>query len=729
MILAKPTGISLKDHTAHVLAEAERLLSARPFYVKKYKQVTGLDLSDLLMQSITYHDKGKMHTKWQNACARDYEEFLKNGIVNGTNLMKADLRHEFASIDYCEKNKISLQNEALVAIAAHHAKLGVSFQKRLERQGWRSIFNRIQKLNNSLYTLNGINLEKTFRWKYRFSGPRALLQFCDHRASAAEDGNKILPLDEFEYRFSYEKKNRVQELAESLAEEQMSLLRAPTGAGKTDAALLWAKKQIENGRADRLVFAMPTRFTANALAIGAASKLSSTGLYHSTSGMTAADNEDKNLNRQLRLLARHLMTPVTVTTIDHLLLSLTGAEEDHHSIFFNLAHSAVIVDEADFYDNFTQENIIILLSALKTLSVPVLIMSATIPEVSIETYSKSNYEFRRIQEDNSGYERVKCSIKKNDNEDLTFLRDAFEPKTQKMILFANTIDRAFGYSKKLLELGYTPVLYHSRFTEPDKRRIEEELLKNFGNAQQNTGNDYDCAVLTQIGEMSVNISADIMISELCPADRLIQRIGRLKRFTDEEGTLFLITPVKADKLYPAPYGTYSKTDKRWQPAEAFIKTSQIIEEKKYTVGGLFEMVNTVYNLVPIPDTATQNNTDNYKKSIEQNNIVLPAYNADDDNGATLNWQSRQGLEQVKIFVNHDGTEKFRNRQDYYSYEFENTVQIPLYLRNKLIKDNKLSRFKMKIISDNTEFDIWIALGSDYSQQTGYMPQADETAFL
>ena len=40
------------------------------------------------------------------------------------------------------------------------------------------------------------------------------------------------------------------------------------------------------------------------------------------------------------------------------------------------------------------------------------------------------------------------------------------------------------------------------------------------------------AVLTQIGEMSINISAPLMLSDLCPWDRLAQRAGRLARFRE-----------------------------------------------------------------------------------------------------------------------------------------------------------------------------------------------------
>src|SRR5690606_9889676 len=78
--------------------------------------------------------------------------------------------------------------------------------------------------------------------------------------------------------------------------------------------------------------------------------------------------------------ARLLQTPVTVCTIDHLLIALTLTREDHHLITFNLANSCLVIDEADFYDEFTQANILVLLEILKYWNVPVLLMSASLPD-------------------------------------------------------------------------------------------------------------------------------------------------------------------------------------------------------------------------------------------------------------------------------------------------------------------------------------------------------------
>lgn len=89
-------------------------------------------------------------------------------------------------------------------------------------------------------------------------------------------------------------------------------------------------------------------------------------------------------------MAKLLATPITVCTIDHLLMSLTFTQENHHLICSNLANSCVVIDEADFYDDFTLANILFLLKVLHNWKVPVMIMSASLPESALQLYRKQD---------------------------------------------------------------------------------------------------------------------------------------------------------------------------------------------------------------------------------------------------------------------------------------------------------------------------------------------------
>ena len=76
-ILAKPSGITLEQHTQDVVSEGKLLLEQTPFIVEKYQERVGKSLSIRLERACQYHDLGKKTTAWQDACQKDYEAFLQ----------------------------------------------------------------------------------------------------------------------------------------------------------------------------------------------------------------------------------------------------------------------------------------------------------------------------------------------------------------------------------------------------------------------------------------------------------------------------------------------------------------------------------------------------------------------------------------------------------------------------------------------------------------------------
>lgn len=543
--LAKPTGLLLNVHREDVYIETKNIIREHPFVIRKYLDLTNKNLGKRVSASAWYHDDGKKHAKWQNACWKDYEEFLKSGKTQGLNLLKSGIRHEMESLRMHKHDTNKFSDVVTVAIAAHHAKLGKRFEERWEKDdngAFKELWENIEKINLNLIfekTLAEVKFQTAILKNYEFAGPRFYLQLADHRASIKESNKPVPQFKKFDYQFPPDWiKKPVQQIAENNWEDDLLLLRAPTGAGKTDAALLWARKQIENGRADRLVIAMPTRFTSNALSINISNSLSETGLYHSSAWFTRffedvkQSAEAEHAAKLEHEFARLLETPVTVCTIDHLLMALTHTREDHHAITFNLAHSCLVIDEADFYDEFTQANILELLKVLRELKVPVLLMSASLPESSLKMYQATGFQPKEIKEDISDNKRIRCQIKSiNKYERIDDINGFLENSLQQpTIIYANTIAKAMDFYKWFQERNMKPILYHSRFTEPHKLKKEDNLLEKLGREAWKNGKAEGIAIMTQIGEMSVNISSNYMISEMCPADRLVQRIGRLSRF-------------------------------------------------------------------------------------------------------------------------------------------------------------------------------------------------------
>lgn len=701
-LLAKPFGekpITLQAHTEHVISEAKTVLKARPFWEKKYHQVTGIDLKNQLVRAAKLHDKGKAHEIWQSACRRDREYYEKTGKENGSHLRRCGLRHEFASLWWAKENNIDLTLPEKAAIAAHHRKLSYKHKHRWKNDAngsfveiWEDFlrydYNRDESASDFF--------EQSLLDRFEIAGVRSLLQLADHRASREEAGGKLPPIrNSFDYGFNHPAYRPVQKAALKHANEQELILRAPTGSGKTDAALLWAKYQIENSYADRLVIAMPTRFTSNSLDKDISKDVSSTGLYHSSAWFARYQEEfqTSEQNRdyvwEVYNMARHLLMPASISTIDHLLMALTGTREDHHSIFFNLMNSCVVIDEADFYDEFVQANITKLLEVLRVFDVRVLIMSATVPESAKELYGIEKlvdpYTSSRNKNSLEGKkeaEKKRCNILiRGQAEKTEEMNNLFGPlllqDNPQAIIYANTVNRALIYYDWFSDKSINPILYHSRFTEIDKKRVEGNLINALGKDTWKVRQAKGVAILTQIGEMSLNISAPVMFSDLCPMDRLAQRAGRLSRFEGmKPGNLHIITPVKNGELYPAPYGDYNREEREWKPGKAFLETQKMLKEGVYTAKNFVDAVNDLYpKNKPFGERSAINKKELHNL-ISNNWLIVQAAETQEDDFETSEWLSRDIPPQRTVFTLQPPN--FDSYQNYRKFELAHGISTPVW---------------------------------------------------
>ncbi|WP_420392369.1 hypothetical protein [Acuticoccus sp.] len=81
----------------------------------------------------------------------------------------------------------------------------------------------------------------------------------------------------------------------------------------------------------------------------------------------------------------------------------------------------------------------------------------------------------------------------------------------------------------LLEVANGPALHHSRFAAEDRRRLDTAVEGALGKGSPTRGL---IAVGTQTLEQSLDIDADLLVTDLCPIDVLLQRIGRLHRHSN-----------------------------------------------------------------------------------------------------------------------------------------------------------------------------------------------------
>ena len=763
----KPSGLTLQQHTDNVKRQGAEMREQFPFWAEKYRLLTGDDLNAACSEAEKYHDAGKGYSKnWRQACAMDvalyhnwlrergyptetvdrglhhrYEEELRHQRkATAPNLLCAGVRHEFASVDYLARHRPTTSATVLTAIAAHHGKLSTNDYARrrwqfdcgdeaLAKNGpYYSYYQQLEASSDRAVSKE--SFADLVRRRYRYAAVRALLQLADIRASRWEGmGDEgMVPLLPFTAPKGFgngAKLRPVQRTAIEHAKEWRTILRAPTGSGKTYASLLWAQEQIlgENPRADRLVIAMPTRFTSNALREAVREQMpdlngvgssenpdeAQVGLYHSSAFFNLYGEEgdhswgSKDVERQK--LARYLATPVTVCTVDHLLACLTGTREQHYSTFFFLANSCVVFDETDFYDEFVQANIQTLLDVLDILKVPTLIMSATVPDSARSLYRVPD-PIRETKQ--PGAEKV---IK-----NMRFLGAAAKPEdvsdflvemlaAGQGIIYANTVARALAYYEYIEPLvgGIPLTIYHSRFTEVDKKRIEQELESSLGKKAHTEGRARGIVIMTQIGEMSINVSSHLMLTDCCPWDRLAQRVGRLARFatggTDEvRATVGVVEPIDEEgKVYAWPYVEQDPTESQgrrtvYRPVSAYANTLAEIKTLSGKTGyrltpeNLVIHTNNLYAAGTEFTTASQQNQRNYRELIQKNWLLTGAEHNNDEDTQTNTWQSRNIVDQVTVLIEKPQP-IFSGYKEFQDNALKFGVSCPIYkIRSELRKE-------------------------------------------
>jgi len=125
---------------------------------------------------------------------------------------------------------------------------------------------------------------------------------------------------------------------------------------------------------------------------------------------------------------------------------------------------------------------------------------------------------------------------------------------QRTLVICNTVDRAQAVYANLAQRDDLEVYsLHSRFFRQDRQQIEDAVLEAFSQdkAQQNKPL---VVVATQVVEVGLDISSDVLLTECAPAASLIQRAGRCARRKEEAGDVYIFQPLDEEgQVNYAPY--------------------------------------------------------------------------------------------------------------------------------------------------------------------------------
>lgn len=366
----------------------------------------------------------------------------------------------------------------------------------------------------------------------------------------------------------------VQRVLERIKEPTLLLVEAPMGEGKTEAAFYaHLRLQAELGHRG-LYVALPTMATGNMMFGRTAQFLNEqargrevsldlqllhgatqlNAQYGALGGELAANTEDEVLEyvearEYFTHKRRALLSEYGVGTVDQILLTILNIKW-HFVRLWGLGNRVVVIDEVHAYDTYTSSLVATLVRWLHALGSSVVLMSATLPGAKraelLAAYGGNDVDtdaYPRLFKVSAGRtalatfaadpsRRLSVALEAVPG-DLNALAALLEQKLEGggcAVCIVNTVDRAQTLYGKLA--GLERYLFHARFPAEDRAGLENRVIAAFGkDATRENGQRPEKAVLiaTQVVEQSLDLDFDLMVSDLAPADLLLQRAGRLWR--------------------------------------------------------------------------------------------------------------------------------------------------------------------------------------------------------
>jgi CRISPR-associated endonuclease/helicase Cas3 len=326
-----------------------------------------------------------------------------------------------------------------------------------------------------------------------------------------------------------------------------ALLVAPTGTGKTEAALLWAARQAADGNAPRLFYTLPYQASMNAMLRRLAETFGSDfvqpqhgrALLATYRWLMEQGEKPENAARVARErgnLARLHYPPVRVFSPYQMLKGMyrlkgyEAQQTDYHDGLF-------IFDEIHAYEVRRLALILRTIAYLRRhYNARFLIMSATFPtlirgwltealgETPIVTATPELYR---------AFQRHRIRVVEGhalDETNLARIRaDAQAGKS--VLVVCNVVARAQKVyemlGEPLKQAGIEVILLHGRFNMRDRSAKEDLIRRRTGADSLEKGPTV--LVATQAVEVSLDIDLDTLYSEAAPLEALVQRFGRVNR--------------------------------------------------------------------------------------------------------------------------------------------------------------------------------------------------------
>lgn len=352
----------------------------------------------------------------------------------------------------------------------------------------------------------------------------------------------------------------------------LAIIEAPTGEGKTEAALALAHRLAEASGTDELYYALPTTATSNQMFGRLQEHLQQR--LHLPTGVKLIHGQAFLVEDDLRLMPpaegeedmeanlewfgprkRALLAPFGVGTIDQ--AELAALNVKHTALRqVGLAGKVVILDEVHAYDTYMTTVVARLLRWLAAMGTSVILLSATLPlsrrldlaqayNTSLPATMAADGAYPSLWVVGAGGTHHASPPAYQPERRLAlgylgFMDSDCQGKARWLLdqvksggcacWMCNTVERAqklFQEVRALAGSDTDVLLLHARFPLEQRQDLEKLLTARYGprGARPRRG----IVIGTQVLEQSLDLDFDVMASDLAPVDLLLQRAGRLHR--------------------------------------------------------------------------------------------------------------------------------------------------------------------------------------------------------
>lgn len=527
-------SVTLVDHTEHVLAAVEKLAH--------YCQFDEQDRAAARWGAIL-HDMGKASPIFQKRLTVKRDTF------------DAPYRHELGSLFFLPLVPEELQGRVIDMIVAHHRSIkgdpraqgildleeefgSVERVFDMHAEGWEEwsaeAISILEYFGLPVRPISREEAAEAFcavlehcRAKPKNSSQwKGLLVAADHLASSVNgevygvlERSFITP--DLSWYHAPSRRHELYPLSvvETADERPHTLVTAPTGAGKTDFLVRRCR--------GRVFYMLPFQASINAMFQRFCETVpgdDAVRLLHASSSLVLEQNKLTE-----RAIQNKAGAPLKVLT-PYQIASIAFATRGYEAMLVDLQGCDVILDEIHTYTDISRAIVLRIIEVLKHYSCRIHVGTATMPgelkQKVLELLGpEQTYEVSLTEEQLDTFDRHVIHKIADLETAIPVVGSALQAN-QKVLLVMNQVRRAQELYDQLTEQfpGVPAMLIHSRFMRGQRASLEKQLKKEF-----DRGEGPCLVVSTQVVEVSLDISFDLMVTEAAPLDSLIQRFGRVNR--------------------------------------------------------------------------------------------------------------------------------------------------------------------------------------------------------